>query len=125
MIKIIIIGVITVIISANLKAVNPQYSTYIGVMDCIIISVYGLSKISAVLTMINNMFRIMEGCDAYLKLIIKIAGLNYAGEFAAGICKDGGHQAIANQIGLVQRITILAISIPVLQKFIELIGTSL
>lgn len=47
-------------------------------------------------------------------------GITYISEFSADICKDAGHQAIASQIQIFGKLTIMAVSMPV---FVNLLDT--
>ena len=44
-------------------------------------------------------------------------GVTYVAEFAENICKDAGYQAIAAQIEMFAKLAIVALSIPGLQLF--------
>lgn len=125
MIKIILIGIVAVLISINLKAINAQYSLYIGFAACIIIASYGLLKAKIIIEMIEEIMGIMTIRNEYIRIMIKIAGLTYAGEFTSNICKDAGHQALASQIEFALRLTILTMSLPIITSMIEMIGNKL
>ncbi|WP_417894620.1 SpoIIIAC/SpoIIIAD family protein, partial [Bacillus safensis] len=46
-------------------------------------------------------------------------------EFATDICRESGYQAIAGQIEIFAKLSILLISMPVLMGFIETLGAFL
>ena len=56
----------------------------------------------------------------YLVTLLKMTGITYGAEFASGICKDAGYGALAKQIEIFGKLTILAVSMPVL---LALFGT--
>jgi len=49
-------------------------------------------------------------------------GVAYLAEFGSALCKDAGQSAIAGQIELVGKLTILAISMPVVTALFETIS---
>ena len=50
----------------------------------------------------------------------KMTGITYSAEFASGICKDAGYSSLGKQIEIFGKLTILAVSMPVL---LALFGT--
>ena len=51
--------------------------------------------------------------------VLKMLGITYVGQFSAGICKDAGYSSIAGQIELFARLSVLAVSMPVLLALLE------
>lgn len=49
-----------------------------------------------------------------------MTGITYSAEFASGICKDAGYASLGKQIEIFGKLTILAVSMPVL---LALFGT--
>lgn len=48
-----------------------------------------------------------------------MAGITYIAEFASGICRDAGYGAMGTQIEIFARLSILALSMPVLLALLE------
>ena len=61
----------------------------------------------------------------YIGLVVKMVGITYVAEFATNICKDAGYAVIANQIEIFAKLSILVVSVPVLNAFLETIGSFL
>ena len=61
----------------------------------------------------------------YLRILMKIIGITYIAEFASDLCKDAGCQTIAGQIQLFGKLSVLAVSIPVLTALLDTIQTFL
>ena len=55
----------------------------------------------------------------YLTTLLKITGVTYIAEFASGICKDAGYGSIANQIEIFGKLSILAMSMPIVLALLE------
>ena len=55
----------------------------------------------------------------YLVILLKPIGIAYLCEFAAGISKEAGYSAIASQIEMVGKLTMLVVSLPVLLQVLE------
>jgi stage III sporulation protein AD len=62
----------------------------------------------------------LSGLDsAYLVILLKMIGIAYVAEFSAGLCRDSGYSAVASQIELFGKLSLLGISMPVLQALLE------
>lgn len=69
-------------------------------------------------------YRLMERVPVeveYLEQILKMLGITYVADFSANICRDAGYQAIAGQIELFAKISILVLSIPGIIYILEIV----
>ena len=57
--------------------------------------------------------------SAYWKILMKIVGIAYVGEFGTALCRDAGCQALGEQIAIAAKFSILAVSLPVLLQLVE------
>ena len=55
----------------------------------------------------------------YLNTLLKMTGITYIAEFSSGICKDAGYGALGNQIEIFGKLSILAVSLPVILALLE------
>ena len=58
----------------------------------------------------------------YIKLLIKMIGITYITEFSQDICRDAGFGAVANQIGIAGKITLLVLGLPVIRSLLSCIS---
>ena len=65
------------------------------------------------------------GDDSGVCRTIKMVGITYVAEFATNICRDAGYAAIASQIEIFAKLSILVVSVPVLGAFLEMVGNYL
>ena len=61
----------------------------------------------------------------YIRTLIKIVGITYIAEFASDLCKDAGYQAVAGQIQMFGKLSVLAVSIPILTALLDTVRTFL
>ena len=61
----------------------------------------------------------LSGGGKYLGFLFKAVGITYVCEFCASICKDAGYGAVAGQIEIFGKLSILLMGIPVLVAVIE------
>ena len=57
-----------------------------------------------------------------MAILLKMIGITYVAEFSANLCKDAGYQAVAGQIEMFGKLSILVISMPVLLALLDTIS---
>jgi stage III sporulation protein AD len=125
MIKIAVIGITAVIMAIFFKKGREEYSLYISIFAGILILVWGISKLEIILDAIERLQGYIQLNKAYVGILVKIIGITYVTEISSSLCKDSGYQAIAEQIELVGKLTILAISMPIMLAILDTINSFL
>lgn len=118
-IKIIGIGLISLIMIIIIKQHRPEFAIYISLIAGVLIFSLVFGKISGIITMLSNIANKSAINKEFLDLLIKITGIATLTEFAVSICKDSGETAIANKIDIGGKVTIIAISIPIISSLLE------
>lgn len=116
-----ILGIIAVVFSVQLKALRPEYSVYIILAASLIIAFLSISKLDVILQTAKVIGDSIGAKQLYLGTLLKMVGITYIAEFAAGICKDAGYSALATQVEMFGKVSILAISAPVILALLETI----
>ncbi len=119
MMKIGILGIIGALIGIQFKPHKQEYSLYIGFAVCIIIFSYGVQCLESVLKTIFEMKTLLGNSASYIGLLVKIIGITYISEFCSGICKEAGFSAVAGQIEIAGKLSVLLAGIPILLALIE------
>lgn len=125
MINVAVIGIIAVLMAITFKKGREEYSLYISIAACFIILLLGIGKLEVILDTISRLQGYIKINKAYIDILIKIIGITYVTEFAASLCKDSGYQAIGEQVELVGKLSILAISMPILLALLDTINNFL
>ncbi|MDY3919624.1 MAG: stage III sporulation protein AD [Candidatus Limivivens sp.] len=121
MVKIGILGLTGVLTALLLKEVKPGFSAFLSMATCILIFYYTVSKLSYVADTVESLKQYMDLKDAYLKILLKMVGITYIADFSSSLCRDAGYSAVAGQIEFFGKISILALSTPVLTALLETI----
>jgi len=121
MIAIAVAGLIAVMLAVIFKKEREAFSVYINIITCILILFWGLSKLNVILDGIHTLQSHIQINKAYIGILIKIIGITYVSEFSASLCKDSGYHAIGEQIELVGKLSILAISMPIMMALLDTI----
>lgn len=120
-----VIGMVVVLTALQFKTIKPEYGILISVAGCIFIFLYSLSRISDIISMIDKLSELTSISRDYIKILLKITGITFISEIASDIAKDCGYSAVANQIQIFGKLTILAMSLPVFAELISSIGNLL
>ncbi|MBQ9200469.1 MAG: stage III sporulation protein AD [Lachnospiraceae bacterium] len=113
--------VIAVILALSLKNKSPEISSIISLSLCIAIIAVCVERIRLIIGRIKNISLNVDIDKTYILILLKLIGVAYICEFAAGISKDAGYGAVASQIELLGKLTMLMISLPVLGQVIDII----
>jgi len=115
------LGIIAVVLAVQLKALRPEYSVYIILAAGVIIAFLGISRVEVILDTVRTIGASIGVKHLYLGTLLKMVGITYIAEFSANICKDAGYSALATQIEMFGKLSILAVSAPVLLALLETI----
>lgn len=121
MIKIGCLGICGVLLGLFLKQMKSPFGDVIGLATCLLIVFFSLNKLSSVFELINMLDQYVTGQKEYLRILLKIIGITYVADFASSICKDAGYSAVSGQIDIFGKISILAISSPIILALLEII----
>lgn len=120
-IKIIGIGLISLIIIIILKQYRPEFTIYVSIIAGILIIALSMDKLAGIINILTTLSNKTGINSEYLGILLKITGIAILTEFAVSICNDAGESAIATKIDLGGKIIIISISIPIIVALLELI----
>ncbi len=122
-IKIAFIGITGVFISILVKNSNKEYGQFISLGISLLIFVYISARLKVIVEGINSFTEFIDFDEKYLLILLKMTGITYVSEFASSMCRDSGYNAIASQIEIFAKLSLLAVSLPVVTALIETIST--
>jgi stage III sporulation protein AD len=122
MIKIAVVGIIAIILAIIFKKGKEEYSLYISIAACVLILIWGVGKLEEIFDAIDRLQGYIQLNKSYVSILMKIIGITYVTEIAAALCRDSGYQAIGEQIEMVGKLTILAISMPIMLAILDTIN---
>ena len=117
-----VLGIIIVILALQLKNIKSEYSVVIMIVGCVIIFFYSISGIIKVVEILKKIINDTGINDERIIILLKIMGISYIAEFVSDIAKDSGYSALSNQIQIYGKITILVVSVPILESLINCIN---
>lgn len=121
-VKIAALGLAGTLLGIMMKGQKKEYELFISMGACLCIFYFIVTKLEIVLSVVNRMQDYVRIDTGYVGLLLKMIGITYISEFSSNLCKDAGYQAIAGQIEMFGKLSILTISMPVLLVLLETIG---
>lgn len=121
MIKIVGVGFITAIITIILRGTKPELSFAVTITGVIVILLFIIDALRDTLRIFVAIAQTTGMDNELLKILIKIVGVGYLTEFCAGILHDFGNNSIADKVLLAGKITILLMSLPIIENLLKLI----
>lgn len=116
------LGIVSAVIIIILKAQRPEIAVQISIVTGIIIFLLLLSKLSAILDMLQVFSDKANINPVYFSTVLKIIGIAYIAEFGAEVCRDAGETSISSKIELAGKVIIVVLAVPIVTSLLELIS---
>ena len=113
------IGIVTVLIAGQLKVLKSEYSLYLSVAVMLLIFFYSAGRLGGILSVLEQIQTYFPVNEIYVRTLLKIVGVSYIAEFASHVCRDAGYGAVGSQIEIFGKLTVLAVSMPILTALLE------
>ena len=114
----VVIVIVGVILAVCFKTIKPEYGIMISVVVCIFIFGYSLLRISDIIEIVDRLSGMTSISKDYIKILLKITGITFVSEISSDIAKDCGYLAVANQVQIFGKLTVLVVSLPVFTELI-------
>ncbi len=111
--------IVAIFIALSLKSRNAEISGLISLAVCICIIFLSLDKLKVIIKTLDKIKNDINIDGTYFILLLKMIGVAYICEFASGITKDAGYNAVSGQVDTMGRLTMIMISLPVLLQVIN------
>ncbi|NMB43139.1 MAG: stage III sporulation protein AD [Clostridiales bacterium] len=122
MVNIALIGIVVTLLALLFKNTKEEFAILISIAGCFLIMSFGIPKLQIIIDAINKIQNYISINENYIVILIKIIGITLISEIASNICKDCKHNAVANQIELFGKLTILATGMPILMALLDTIS---
>ena len=114
-----VLGITAVALAVQLKPLRQEYSVYLILAAGLDIGFLSISRLELILDTVRAIGSQIRVKNIYLGTLLKMVGITYIAEFASGICRDAGFSALGTQVEMFGKLSILAVSAPVLQALLE------
>ena len=116
-----ILGVVGILFAVHLKQEKADVAIYLCVVISLLIFFGIIDSLGVLVHTLREIGNFIQIDISYITTLIKMLGITYLAEFSSGICKDAGYQAIAVQIEMFGKLTILVLSLPILLALLRTI----
>ena len=120
--KIIGVAFVTAISAILLKSTKPELSFAVTVTGVIVILMFVVDMMQNTVNILSTIASITGIENGLIKILLKIVGVGYLTEFSAGILNDFGSNAVADKVILGGKLTILILSLPIIESVLKLMS---
>ena len=114
-----VVGIVAVLLAVSLKGYKGEYGTYLVMAGGLFIFSYAVGKLEIIVETMKKIQGLISIDQIYLSTLLKMTGITYVAEFASGICKDAGYGSIGTQIEVFGKLSVLALSMPILMALLD------
>ena len=114
-----IIGIASVLLAVQMKGLKGEYGLYLVLAAACVIFFSGALRLKGILEGMRKIQELIRIDPVYLNTLLKMTGITYIAEFSSGICKDAGYGALGTQIEIFGKLSILAVSLPVILALLD------
>lgn len=117
------LAVCAVIISKLFEKGNSDMKFLLTISVVVMLSIRAVAEMSGVFDAVSELVDKTEFSGEYIKIMFKALGICLVCRISTDCCKDAGESAIASQIELLCRVSLILISLPLYSSVIEIIVT--
>ena len=125
MVKIAVLGLVTIFLTMIAGSVKREYGIAVMIGAALLLGVYSISSIEMVVTRIREFESAIGLEKEYLDILLRMLGIAYLTQFVVSLCRDAGNGAVAGQISIVGKISMMFVSFPVLEALLKTLGDML
>ena len=115
-------GILTaVILWINLSKSNKDASVLMSLAVCAMAVIAAAAFIEPVISFIKKLQEVGKLDRELISVVLKVVGIGIVTEIAVLICKDAGNESMGKTLQFVSAATVLWMSIPVLEKLLNLL----
>lgn len=123
--KVIGVAFITAITAIILKGAKPELSFAVTIVGIIIVLSFVLDMLRGSMSIFATISQMAGVENGLIKMLLKIVGVGYITEFSAGILNDFGSSSLADKVTLAGKVTIVLLSMPIVESLLTLMNTFL
>ena len=125
MIKIAVLGISIIFLTMMAGSIKREYAIAVTVGATVLLALYGVSSLKSIIERIEELQESIGVGEEYLTILLKMVGIAYLTQLVVSICRDAGNGAVAAQINMVGKISLLLVSFPVLEALLKTVGEML
>ena len=114
-------AVVGILFAVQFRSKTPEYAVYIGVALGVLFFAFSMEQVKTMIDQVSVLRSYLGSGQGFVGVLMKVTGITYLCEFCAGICKDAGYGAVADQIEILGKLSVIFAGFPILISLIELL----
>lgn len=98
---------------------KSEYALFISIGTAVLILICSVDRLRSVVETVQEIQDAIQLDSSMIRILLKMIGITYVSEFAAQICRDAGFGSLGSQIEMFAKLSIMAVSVPVLLALLE------
>lgn len=123
--KVIGIAVIGILLCLILSKNTKDFPIVLVIVLCCILCGASLGFMKPIILLLEDLEELADTGVPWLTILLKATGLTFIGETVSAVCSDAGHAAVGKAVQTLTTVVILWISLPLIQKLMDLIQSVL
>jgi len=123
MLKTALLGILTIVIAMAMKQGKAEFGLFVSFAGSLLIAWIAVRLLEGITGSLSRIEKLLTFDTEYIALLAKMIGVTYLSEFSSTLCRDAGYSAVAGQIELVGKLTILTIGMPIVLALFEMMVT--
>lgn len=119
--KIVSLGIAAAVLAVFIREWRKEIALLISLLTVTLIFFAVIPNLKTVFEVFRNISEKIGLNEKYITIVLKVIGIAYVTQFGAELCRDAGETAVASKIEFGGKIMIVALSIPVLYSFLEVV----
>lgn len=119
MLRIALVAVGACIVALMLRQIKSEFAIFVPLCAGIIVAACCIARIEMIAQLLERLQKLTEIKSEYISILLKMAGIAYIAEITSGICKDCGYNAIAGQVEMFGKLSVIAAGMPVIMALVD------
>ena len=120
-IKIIGVAFVTAVATMLIRATKPELAFAITVTGVLVSIIFLFDAMQGTVQTLQSITQLTGLDGGLIRVLLKIVGIAYVTEFSASVLTDFGAISMADKVSLGGKLTILVMSLPVIEGLLELL----
>lgn len=104
-----------------LKQYRPEFALLASVTSALILLIYGIAKAGDIISTVRSLTERAGIDEQNVMLVLKALGICYIVQIAKDVCADSGQTALSDRIDFIGKVTVVAMSLPLLMQIIGIV----
>lgn len=119
MIRFCLFALVGVFLAVLFKSGKTEYGLLIGLFLSIFLFGKGIGLLESAFLGFVEIKELLGVSFQYIVTLFKVVGMTYVCDISGSLCKDAGYGAVASQIELLGKMSVLAAGLPILLSLVE------